>query len=249
MTAQDILTRASRALEAAAERARARDAEIVRQRTAALSALPGSPRIVESAVKPVLTFDEIERQIADKLATAERDAETKTRAAEDDALGRWQTADADAYLKYTRALEDARSAYMTLLETLQGAVHTVSAAEQARFVRDRAIAAAEGEYRSAKTIDYDAFVRASASARDLGIETIERARLDAADARRTLEAARNADATAAAKLTRGTDDAVAAAIAEAFDDQLARSRADAAREAADIIAQMRSELASVGQLV
>jgi hypothetical protein len=142
-------------------------------------------------------------------------------------------------------VDDARSAYIALIDTLQGAVHSMSAAEQARFIRGRAIAAAEAEYRAAKNADYDAYVRATAAAREQAIDTIERARLDAATARRLLDAARNADAGAAAETTGGGDGALAAAIVSAFDDQLARSKADADREVAHIVARVREQFAAV----
>jgi hypothetical protein len=249
VTAQDILIRASRALDAAAERARARDAELLRQRTAALAALPRGASSTGIVVKPPLSYEEQERQIAEKLAAAERDAGAKARAAEDDALARWQAADADAYTRYVRAVADARGGYIALIDTLQGAIHSMSAAEQARFIRDRAIGAAEADYRTAKNADYDAYVRASAVAREQAIEAIERARQEAEAAKRALDAARDADAGMAAEMTSGGDGALADAIVRAFDQQLARSKADADRDAADIVARMRDELAAVGQAV
>jgi hypothetical protein len=245
VTAQDILTRASRALEAAADRARTRDAEILRQRDAALAALPRNGRPAAQArpaPKPPPSFEEQERAIAEKLAAAERDAEAKARASEDDALAKWQAADADAYAKYMRAVDDARSGYVALIDTLQNAIHTMSAADQARFIRDRALTAAENEYRAAKTADYDAYVRASAAAREQAIEAIDAARQNAEEARRELAAARGIDADIAGGRTGRADGALAAAIVGAFDDQLARSKADAGRDSAEIIARMREEL-------
>jgi hypothetical protein len=251
VTAQDILTRASAALEAAAARARARDAEILRQRSAALRALPRASRAPDPLATPAVDFAKVERQIAAKLAAAERDAATKARATEDDALSRWQAADGDAYIKYVRAVDDARSAYITTIDTLQNALHTVNAAEQARFVRDRAMSAAEVEYRSGKAADYDAYAKASAAAREQEIQSIERARQEAEGARRAAAEARDAEATIAADAAGGTDaDAnagIAAAVVDAFAEQLARSKEDAERDKADIFARMRADLAAIGQ--
>jgi hypothetical protein len=248
VTAQDILTRASRALEAAADRARARDAEILRQRAAALANLPSGEGAREAAVKPRPTDDELEHDVAEKLSAAEGEAESKARAADDDALAKWQTADADAYAKYTRAVDDARGAFIGSIDTLHGAIHTVAGAEQARFIRDRAIAAAETEYRSARRADYEAYLRASTTAREQAIGAIERARLEAAAARRSLDAARGSGGLAASRdSTRASAASVTMAVAEAFDDQLARSRADAEREALAIASRLREELAGLGQ--
>jgi colicin import membrane protein len=247
VTAQEILTRASEALEAAAARARAREAEILRQRAAALRALPRTPGIHDAATKPPVDFAALERQIAAKLSAAEQDAAAKARASEDDALSRWQAADADAYTKYTRAVDDARGAYIATIDTLQNAVHTVNAAEQARFMRDRAMAAAEAEYRSAKIADYDAYMKASAAAREQQIQSIERARQEANAARRAAADARDAQTAIATDATNSAGADVAAAIADAFAQQLARSKADAERDKADIFARMRADLAAIGQ--
>jgi hypothetical protein len=247
VTAQDILTRASAALEAAAARARARDTEILRQRAAALRALPRSSGAPDPLAAPAVDFAKVERLIAAKLAAAERDAATKARATEDDALSRWQAADGDAYIKYVRAVDDARSAYITMIDTLQNALHTVNAAEQARFMRDRAMAAAEAEYRSAKIADYDAYMKASAAAREQQIQSIERARQEANAARRAAADARDAQTAIATDATNSAGADVAAAIADAFAQQLARSKADAERDKADIFARMRADLAAIGQ--
>jgi len=250
VTAQQILTRASEALEAATARARARDAEILRQRAAALRALPRVSGIHETLATPPVDFAELEHKIALKLAAAEQDAAAKARAAEADALSRWQAADADAYTKYTRAVADARSAYIATLDTVQHAIHTVNAADQARFIRDRAIAAADAEYRTAKAADYDAYSKASAAAREQEIQSIERARQEADAARRAAADARDAETTivAAAIGAADADSALAAAIVDAFAQQIARSREDAEREKADIFARMRADLAATGLL-
>jgi hypothetical protein len=244
VTAEDILARASRELAAAAERARLRDAEIVRQRAAALAHLPHTAAPIAFAAKPPPTREQLERQIADQLATAEREAQAKARLADDEALAKWQLADADAYAKYTRSIDEARNAYLSLLDTLHGAIHSVAAAEQARFIRDRAFAAADNEYRAAKTAGYDAYARASALAREQAIAAIERARQEADSARRALDAETEdvGDETISGGGPAGT-------IVATCDDQLARSKADAGREAAAIVSRMREDLAALGQPV
>jgi hypothetical protein len=241
VTAQTILTRASQALEAAAARARARDAEIVRH----------SPGARDARADPSVDFAKLERQIAAKLAAAERNASAAARASEDEALGRWQASDTDAYTKYTRSVNDARSAYIATTDTLANAIHTVNAAEQARFIRDRAIAAAEAEYRSTKSADYETYARASAAAREQEIQAIDRARQEADAARRAAADARDAETATAADATGrgGEDGALAAAIVDAFADQLARSKEDAERDKADIFGRMRADFAAIGQTV
>jgi hypothetical protein len=252
VTAQDILTRTSAALEAAAGRARARDAEILRQRAAALRALPHPPGDRDARATAPVDFAKLERQVVAKLAAAERDASANARASEDEALSRWQAADTDAYTKYTRAVDEARNAYIGTIDRLQDAIHTVNAAEQARFIRDRAFAAAESEYRAAKTADYDAYAKASATARDQEIQSVERARREADAARRAAADARDAEAAMgrdAAGNGRGeASGEIAAAIMDAFAEQLARSKADAERDKAEIVARMRADLVAIGQL-
>ena len=255
MTPQQILARASASLEAAAARARARDAEILRQRAAALRALPRRPGAAEAGATPPTDFARIEHQIAAKLAAAERDASATALLTEDEALSRWQAADADAYTKYMRAVDDARNAYVGTIDRLADAIHTVNAAEQARFIRDRAFAAAEAEYRLAKTADYDTYARASAAAREQAIHAIERARGEADTARRAAADARDAEvanATDTSGTERGEADAnadMAAAIRDAFEQQMAQSKVDAEREKADVLARMHAELVSIGQTV
>jgi hypothetical protein len=238
VTAQDIITSASQALEAIEARARAREAEILRQRDAALQAL-GAPAPVPAAADPAAA----EQQIAARLAAIRRAASTKAHVTEDDALAAWQAADADAYTKYTRALDAARSGYIALIDTLQDAIHTAASAEQARFIRDRTIAAADAEYRAAKLADYDAYVKASSAAREEEIQTVQRAVDEAEAARQAARAVWTPDGEVRALDRR------AVAVCDACDAQLARSKADVEREKADVFARMRADLQAAGQPV
>ncbi len=235
VTAQEIITRTSVALEGIEARARARDAEIVRQRDTALRALgAAAPALAPDAEDPAA-----ERRTAARPAAIQWAASTKAHATEDDALAAWQAADTDAYTKYTRALDAARNSYIALIDTLQDAIHTAASAEQARFIRDRAIATAEAEYRATKLADYDAYVKACDAAREEAIQTAQHVVDQSEAVRQPATTARD----------RGASDGPARAILDACDAQLARSRADAEREKADVFARMRADLHQIGQLV
>jgi hypothetical protein len=243
---KEIVERANVALDEASARCRKREAEILRQRAAALDAVASAREAIARHDAAVVKLSN-DFALAQAKAVAERDAgeaqaDDRRRQAEDEALAAWRAADDDALAALRAEVEAADLAYDEGRRS--GAIGSVNVSDRLRIVHDNALATATRKYQQAKDNDYDAYRRGLADA-DVERQTaLHRARAKADEAVAIARAAHDAaiEAAAAALAAALSADRAAQSIVTTFDQQLEAARQDCEREKAAIIDQMRRDL-------
>jgi hypothetical protein len=246
-TYKEIVERANIALDQVIARCEAREREILRQKAAALDAVPHArdavARHTAALLKASNEFDNARRKAGNDLATAEAQAEGARQQAEDDGMSAWRQADDDALATLRSDVTAADRAYQDALR--QGGIGPVNAPERARIAHEAAVGAANRRYQDAKQADFTIYQRTAEAAFNAFTRSLQRARTRSDEAIAAARAVRDAAIDAAETALRAAlqNDPVAASVVAAFDGQLASSAADCERDKSAILEEMQNDLA------
>src|SRR6267143_1700828 len=135
---KEIVERANVALDQAIARCEARDREILRQKAAALDAVPHARDAIGKHTVALLKasneFDNARRKAATELGSAEAQAEGARQQVEDDGMSAWRQADDDALATLRSDVAAADRAYQDALR--QGGIGPVNAPERSRIAHE-----------------------------------------------------------------------------------------------------------------
>jgi hypothetical protein len=246
-TYKEIVERANVALDQEIARCEAREREILRQKAAALDAIPhardAAAKHALALLKASAEFDSARRKATTDLANSEAQAEGARQQAEDDGLSVWRQADDDALAALQSDVAAADRAYRDALG--QGGIGPVNLPERIRIVHEVAVGAANRKYQDAKQADYKIYQRTIDATFDAFNRSLQRARARSDEASAAARDVRNAAVEAAGAALRAAlqNDPVAASISAAFDGQLAASAAGCERDKSAILEAMRHDLA------
>jgi hypothetical protein len=244
---KEIVERANVALDQAIARCEAREREILRQKAAALDAVPHARDAVAKHTVALLKasneFDNARRKAGTDLAAAEAQAEGARLQAEDDAMSVWRQADDNALATLRSDVAAADRAYQDALR--QGGIGPVNAPERARIAHELAVGAANKKYQDAKQADFKIYQQTAEATFNAFNRSLQRARTRSDDAIAAARNVRDAAVDAADTALRAAlqNDLVAASVAAAFDGQLVSSGADCERDKSAILEEMRNDLA------